>query len=177
MKLKNLLEQVLDQLSRLDELEIDTSNIELYENPNTKSIFFDIGKFKYRVDFTKSMLKNGKSMVEFKFLLTNGPNQPKLSDFHDETSYWTALRRSQVGISGTGSPINVFKHVLGAVKKYTSDEMPDYLTFSGDDEHEKIYRFADQYIKKYIGYTLIEKNPIDDSDLSIGEHWFQRKKC
>lgn len=175
MKLKTILDQILEQLENVNELDLNPDSVDLQDNPNEKSIHFTIGNLKYSVEFIKSLLENGKSIVEFKFLLINGPNKPKLSDFYDEVSYLTALRRSQIGISGTGSPINVFKHVLAAVKKYTETESPEYLTFSGDDDHEKLYKFTDRYIEKYIGYVPLKKNPINDSEMATGEHWFQRR--
>lgn len=161
-------------MDSLKEVDFDLDSIELPKLENEKSIPFNVGSSKYVTNFIKSILPNKKTMVEIDFQLLNNPNNPKLKDFHDERQYLVALGKARSGASGTGNPLMVFKYVLATIRDYLKENPVDYIEFVGDDEHRGIYKYSPHYFEKHFGYKQIYKNPIDGSEISEGEFWFEK---
>ena len=74
MKLKTLLEQILDDMRSMEEVELDLDSLKFVEDADNKSIQFTVGDAKYVCNFTRSHTKasvDSKTVVEVKFYLLN----------------------------------------------------------------------------------------------------------
>ena len=173
MKLKSILDRLLEDVSRMEEIDIGLDDIDIpEENHNTKIMKFSIDNLIYQCNFDKFISKDGKSILEFNFQLLNSPNRPSMENFSDYRQYLIVLSKSQVDISGTGNPLLVFKYILAYLRDYLKKEQIDFITFIGDEDHTKVYKNSNHYFKKYLGYSQLEKNPINGESLLDGEFWF-----
>jgi len=137
---------------------------------NTHKYEFQIKQYIYDVEIIESIVVlTNKKIVSIKFKLMNGPNQPKRDDFQSDQQYQIALQKSQIGITGTGNSMGVFKKVLGSL-------ITDYITFSADEENRQgLYHKIIKTIQKYISlkYKQLDHNPVDKCELNKGEFWLE----
>ena len=113
IKLKQLLEnENIDEL--IETLDIDNisqndiNNVKILQGRN---IPFEVDGMKYKLEINLSLYNNHK-IAEVKFLLLNNPKSPKLPNFKNFEQYQIALKKSRVGITGTGNPFKILSKVL-----------------------------------------------------------------
>ena len=148
---------------------------------------FLVGDLTYQVEMTESfsilyhptiLNKDKKKIVEIKFKLLNNPKLPKLSDFKNNIQYQMALKKSQIGITGTGNPIKVFKKVIGSIINTIKEISPDYITFVADETNrQSLYEKLIEIVEKYIDtkYIRITTNPLNGEKLGTEEFWMEKK--
>ena len=172
MKLSDILNEVL---KNIDEIDVDSSKIQL-RVAKIVEYDFSIDGLNYRCTFRPSVFGESTTMVHVKFLLMNNPKSPTRKDIDSEESYQVALDRSRVGVTGTGNAFHVFGHVLSALKKYTEEYSPDYITFSGDEHHVDLYSSLIKYLgKKFPAYQISNVDPTTNDEPTVGEFWLKRK--
>ena len=170
MKLKDILTEIL---VHIDEIKIDPSDVH-FNVGKIVEYNFTVGGLNYRCIFRPSTVGE-LSSVGVKFILLNNPNAPKRDDFDSEMSYQDVLRKSMLGSTGTGNVFHVFGRVLSALKKYTNEYSPDYITFDGDEAHAKLYKSLDKYVgKNFPEYTMIHINPNTGTESEVGEFWLKK---
>ena len=119
---------------------------------NTNNYEFQIKQYIYHVEIVESIIiSNNKKIISIKFKLMNGPNQPNRNNFQTDQQYQIALQKSQLGITGTGNPMAVFRKVIGAIINMLKDINPNYVTFSADENNRRgLYDKIIKTIQKYI---------------------------
>lgn len=140
---------------------------------------FKINNLEYKVDIVESItLDTNKKMVEIKFKLINNPNAPKRDNFQNDYQYQIALNKSQIGITGTGNGIKVFKKVIATFIETIKDLKPDYVGFTADESNRQgLYTKIINTIQKYIPfeYKQLTIHPIDGYELNPEEFWLEIK--
>jgi len=174
MKLKELLEMSSEEMDEaLQELRIDDPGVSF----STQQVAnFEIDGMKYKCDFFESITGDGKRIVEVKFYLLNNPKSPKRSDFKTDRQYQIALKKSQLGIAGTGNAFKVLSAVCTAIKKYIENNTPDYISFTADEENrQKLYEAILRWASKYIsGYNRVNYNPLSGVESGPEEFWLEK---
>lgn len=178
IKLKELLsEKNIDKF--LEALNIDyisPDDINNVKNLGGKNIPFEVGSMKYRLEINLSLFKNEK-IAEVKFLLLNNPNFPKRVNFKTDLQYQIALKKSQVGITGTGNPFKILTKVLSILNYYVKGENIKYISFTADEENrQQLYkRILEKLINKYkIPYKQLSTNPLTGETLNSEEFWIMK---
>ena len=170
MKLQDILTEIL---SRVDEIKIDPSDVH-FNVGKIVEYNFSVGGLNYRCVFRPSTVREFSS-VGVKFLLLNNPKAPSRDDFESEMTYQDAIRKSMLGTTGTGNVFHIFGRVLSALKKYTDEYSPDYITFDGDEARAKLYKSFDKYVgKNFPEYKMININPNTGTEPEIGEFWLKK---
>lgn len=192
--LKEILNTSVEDLNKLSLDEIDlyidkldeiTPDFDI-EKINQHVYRFTIDDLVYQVEMTESLFvpwhpttlnKDKKKTIEIKFKLLNNPKLPKSSDFKDQYQYQIALKKSQVGITGTGNPLKVFKKVIGSIIKTIEEISPDYITFVADETNrQQLYNKLIGVIGKYINsqYVKIDASPLTGDKCGEEEFWMQK---
>jgi len=148
------------------------------EKINSHKYRFTIKNLKYEVDIIESLhLSSNKKIVEIKFKLMNNPNAPKRDQFDTQQQYDIALKKSQIGITGTGSPQKVFGKVVGTIINSIKEIEPDYITFITDEKKKqriyfKLLKLFDKYVS--IKYKQIDTNPLTKEKTEPEEFWLEK---
>lgn len=156
-------------------INIDT-NVE-FEKEGEK-FKFKVGDKIYNIEYTQSIIPyNNESVFEFKFKLLNNPKQPKRNDFKTDSQYQIALRKSQLGITGTGNAKKVFDSVISIIIKIISDKKPNYITFQADEPNrQRLYKSIVKDVSSKINtYQQINHNPVTNQPTENGEFWLKLK--
>ena len=152
-------------------------NFSLESDTNSRIFPFNINDHKYEVRADIKTTSDGKTIREFKFYLMNNPKSPMPKDFNNDIQYQIALKKSQVGITGTGNYFSVLTRVINIIAKYCENEKLNFITFTANEENRQgVYR---KILKKLsdihnLPYTELKYNPIDGSVLSDEEFWMER---
>ncbi len=178
IKLKELLNEsnIEKFLESLDIDSITPDDINNIQFLGGKNIPFDVDGMKYKLEINLSLHNNDK-IAEVKFLLLNNPKSPKRINFLNDLQYQIALKKSQVGITGTGNPFAILTKVMSLLNYYTKEENIKYLSFTADEENrQKLYkRILQKLINKFkIPYKQLTKNPITNDELSSEEFWLEK---
>jgi hypothetical protein len=149
-----------------------------FEKINQRVYRFRVKQLLYQVDITVSILSNKKNMIEIKFKLLNNPNTPKRVNFQTDQQYQIALQKSQVGVTSTGNPISVFKHVFGVIVDSIKDIKPDYISFIADESRQGLYSKFIKILKPYIPieYKRLMSNPLTGDELGNEEFWLEKQE-
>jgi hypothetical protein len=149
-----------------------------FEKINQHVYRFRIGQLLYQVDITESILSNKKKMIEIKFKLLNNPDAPKRINFQTYQQYQIALQKSQVGVTGTGNPIKVFKKVFGSIVISIKDIKPDYISFVADESRQGLYSKFIKILKPYIPieYKRLTINPLTGDEIGNEEFWLEKQE-
>jgi hypothetical protein len=181
IKLKSLLLTEDNINAFLETLEIESlssGDIDNIKNLGGKNIPFEIDGKKYKLEINLSLFNNDK-IAEVKFYLLNNPKSPNKQHFKNDTQYQLALKKSQLGITGTGNPFKILTKVLSLLNYYIKDENDiKYLTFVADEENrQRLYKsILQKIIKKYnIPYKQCNKNPMTGDVLNPEEFWLEKK--
>ena len=183
--LKEILETPLENIETLNEEELDIYAEAImeagpsfdYEKENVHVYKFQVKGLLYRVELTESIFPNSKKLIEVKFKLMNNPKAPRRTDFQTDQQYQIALRKSQVGLTGTGNPNAVFARVMGVIIESVKSIQPDYITFTAEenkrrDFYQKLIRFMRKYI--LITYNQIFINPLTGEQIGDEEFWLEK---
>ena len=178
IKLKELLtkENVDKFLEALNINDISPEDISNIKNLGGKNIPFEVDNLKYKLEINLSLFKNEK-IAEVKFMLLNNPKMPKLSNFKTDIQYQIALKKSQVGITGTGNPFKILTKVLSILNYYVKEENIKYISFTADEENrQQLYkRILEKLINKHnIPYKQLAYNPLNGESLNSEEFWIER---
>jgi hypothetical protein len=178
INLKKLITEndISDFIESFDLNKPSDSVVNTFKNLGGKNIPFEVDGLKYKLEINLSMIYNDK-VAEIKFYLLNNPKMPKKSDFMNNIQYNIALKKSQLGITGTGNSFKVLKEVLSLLKYYIDTENIKYLTFTADEENrQKLYKsILQKLIKKYnIPYFEIFKNPLTGDEIGSEEFWLEK---
>ena len=181
--LKEILNTPLEELHLLSERELDLFFDGLEPDFDIEKVHQDVYRFRvknllYQVDITISVMSNEKKMIEIKFRLLNNPGKPHRNSFQSDQQYQVALRKSEVGVTGTGNPLSVFKKVFGAVITSIKDIQPDYIVFSADENNRQgLYNKFIEILSPYIPfkYKKIEINPLTGDRLGEEEFWLEKQ--
>lgn len=159
----------------LDEMVIDPAAVEF---ATQRVINFEVCGLKYKCEFDESVTKSGAKILEFKFYLLNNPHPPKRNDYKSDQQYQIALKKSQVGITGTGNQFKVFSLVCSSIKKYIDQNNPDYITFTADEENrQSLYGTMLKWAMKYISnYRRVFNNPLTGNEVGKEEFWLEKYK-
>jgi hypothetical protein len=171
----NEIQEMLNNPKSIEEIVPDFN----FQKINTHKYQFIIKNLIYNVDITESIIQSsGKKIIEIKFKLMNNPNAPKKSNFPNDRQYQIALQKSQIGITGTGSPQKIFGKVFGAIIDVIKEIDPDYITFTADEaKRQRLYlKFLDLF-QKYIPqkYEQTKINPLTDDETGSEEFWLIKK--
>ena len=182
--LKEIMGTPLEELQTLssDELDLYIEGIEpifTQRKVNTHVYQFNIKDLLYQVEITESLLADGKKMIEVKFKLMNNPNIPRREDFSTDSQYRIALRKSEIGITGTGSGHvqEIFGNVIGVMINTIKEIRPNYISFTADeDRRQSLYSRLIKLMTKYIPltYTRISVNPLTGKELGNEEFWLEK---
>lgn len=138
---------------------------------------FKINNLIYKVEIVESVtLDTNKKLLEIKFKLMNNPNAPQKNDFQNDLQYQIALKKSQIGITGTGNGIKILKKVIATFIETIKDLKPDYVGFSADESNrQKLYTKIINTVQKHMpfNYTHLKNHPIDNYELNPGEFWLE----
>ena len=152
IKLKSLLteESINAYLESLDISNISPEDINNIKNLGGKNIPFEIDGMQYKLEINLSLFKDAR-IADVKFMLLNNPRSPKKSYFKTNQQYQIAVKKSQVGITGTGNPFKILTKVLSILNYYVNEEKIKYITFSADEENrQKLYgKILQKLIEKY----------------------------
>lgn len=144
---------------------------------NSKKYEFSVKNMNYVVDITESItLDTNRKLVEIKFKLINNPNIPKKDDFQSDSQYQIALQKSQIGVTGTGNGIQVFKKVIATFIETIKEIKPDYVGFTADESNrQQLYNKITTTIQKYIPfkYKQLKNHPTDGYELNTNEFWLE----
>ena len=144
---------------------------------NSRKYEFSIKNLVYNVEIVESVVLNtDKKLVEIKFKLMNNPNDPKRDDFQSDAQYQIALQKSQIGITGTGNGVKVFKKVIAIFIEAIKEIKPNYVGFTADESNQQgLYTKIINTIQKYISfkYKQLKTHPIDYYDLNDEEFWLE----
>ncbi len=142
-----------------------------------KSTEFSFDDCKYKCEFRMSMTENNKTILEFKFFLTDGPNKPNPKNFSSEQQYKVALSRWSIGIVGVKHPLKALQNALSSLKNAINSKKTDFVSFTANEENrQRLYRkFFERYNHLIPNYEICSKNPITGDDLSSEEFWLERK--
>ena len=139
---------------------------------------FNVKNLVYEVDITESLeISSNKKAMEIKFKLMNNPKAPNRANFSNQWEYDIALRKSQVGITGTGSSQMVFSKVLGVVIDSIREISPDYITFADEiEKRQTLYLKFIELFRKYVPmkYRQISINPLTKEETSPGEFCLEK---
>lgn len=178
MELKTLLEidnidELIEALNIDDISQDDINNVKILQGRN---IPFEVDGMKYKLEINLSLYNNEK-IAEVKFLLLNNPKSPKLSNFKNDKQYQIALRKSQVGITGTGKPFKILSKVLSLLNYYTKEENIKYISFTADETNrQELYAKILQKLidKAKIPYKKLDTNPLTGEELTSEEFWIEK---
>jgi len=178
IKLSNLMtEENIDSfLESLNIDDISPDDINNIKNLGGKKIPFAVNGMKYNLEIDLSLFNNEK-IAEVKFILLNNPKSPKKIHFKTDQQYQIALRKSQVGVTGTGNPFKILTKVLSLLNFYFKEENIKYVSFVADEENrQKLYnKILQKLIDKYkIPYKQLLINPINGNNLNPEEFWIER---
>ena len=144
---------------------------------NTRKYEFNVKNYVYNVEIVESLVLNtDKKLIEIKFKLMNNPNAPKRDNFQSDAQYQIALQKSQIGITGTGNGIKVFKKVIATFIEAIKEIKPNYVGFTADESNrQELYIKIINTIQKYIPfkYKQLKTHPIDNYDLNAEEFWLE----
>lgn len=162
-----IIEEIKDNLddALVPDFDVEKVNQHVYK--------FSVNDLNYQVEITESIADN-KKIIEIKFKLLNNPKSLKKSDFKTDQQYQIALKKNQVGITGTGNPIQVFKKVIGSIIKVINEVSPDYITFSADElNRQSLYSKMINIVGKYLNikYITSKVNPITNDVCGEEEFW------
>lgn len=170
--IKDMTEEQIEQLMNEDlvpDFDIKQIDTKKYEFVTEKGLI-------YHVEITESIvLDTQKKILSIKFRLMNNPNAPKRNNFQSDTQYQIALQKSQLGVTGTGNPLVVFRKVMGAIITHYKKFNPNYITFIGDESRVRLYDKIIEMMKKYVNfnYKKLDHNPIDNVEHVDGEFWLE----
>jgi len=185
--LKEIMETPLESMDVLngDELDlyIETIISEAapgfnYRKINQHVYQFDVKDLLYQVEITESIFPDGKKMIGVKFKLMNNPNAPSRDDFQTDQQYKVAIRKSQIGITGTGNPNAVFAQVMGVMITSIKEIQPNYISFTADEgNRQSLYVRLIKLMEKHIPikYDRIFINPLTGENTGNEEFWLERK--
>lgn len=178
IKLKSLLtEKNIDAyVESLDINDISPDDINNIKNLGGKNIPFEVDGMQYKLEINLSLFHNNR-IADVKFMLLNNPKSPKKIHFKTDQQYQIALKKSQVGITGTGNPFRILTKVLSILNYYVKEENIKYVTFSADEENrQKLYgRILQKLIEKYkIPYKQLSFNPLNGESLNAEEFWIEK---
>lgn len=170
--LKELLQLSEQELDKLFEV-LDFGEIEPFDE---KNISFDVDNIKYECEFRLSLTKDKKSILEFKFIAIDGDGKPNKSDFGNEKQYAVAVKRWGTEILGVKHPLKALRNSLSMLRNYVISKKPYCVTFTANEENrQKLYKkFFERYGYLIPQYTICDKNPLDNSELSSEEFWLKR---
>jgi hypothetical protein len=180
--LKEILNTPLEEIDSLDTKELDLYIESItpgfkHRKINQHIYQFNVKDLLYQVEITESLLPNSKKMIEVKFKLMNNPKAPKRKDFQTDQQYQIALQKSQIGITGTGNPREVFGEVIGVLIDSIKDIQPDYISFTADEEgRQSLYSRLVRLMGRYIPtkYNKIIVNPLTGDSVGNEEFWLEK---
>lgn len=169
-ELYDMLEEMVNSTEfELTELDLSDTSDFADSSEGTK---FEVDGKKYYCEFIISKTEDGKSVLEYKFYLLNG-RKVNRDNFKTDAQYQIALRKSQVGITGTGRPFKVIGNAVGALMRYVKKYNPDYITFTADEANrQRLYATIFRKYGKEIGnYEMTNFNPITKEEKGDEEFW------
>ena len=170
---ENDIDNFLESLNIDDISSDDITNI---KNLGGKNIPFEVDGMQYKLEINLSLSKNEK-IADVKFMLLNNPKLPKKSNFKNDSQYQIALKKSQIGITGTGNPFKILTKVLSLLNYYVKEENIKFIVFTADEENRQtLYnRILQKLIDKYkIPYKQLSINPLNGNILNSDEFWIEK---
>lgn len=171
VELLNIPEEELNQQFET----LDFGNLDEPFDP--KEIEFSVDDYKYRCEFAlgPSQKNPDDKILEFKFVVIDGPNKPKKSDYQSDVQHAVAIRRWGVGVIGVKHPLKALRNALQSLLRYIRSYKPKYITFSADEENrQRLYKkFYEHYGHLIPQYKMCDKNPETDEPLDKKEFWLE----
>jgi len=169
----DIVDEIYDQIKK-EGINIDP-DID-YEILAGSTFEFKDGNKIYHLEYTVSLTDNQKRIFDFKFKLMNNPKMPKRINFKTDQQFQIALKKSQIGITGTGNAKKIFDKVISVIVKIVYEKKPEYINFQADEENrQKLYKFLiKDVIKKIDGYKLINVNPLNNDKVVDGDFWLEK---
>lgn len=172
--LKEILKLSDDELDNLFEV-LDLGGL---DDPWDGKTDFSVDDCKYKCQLSLETCTNDptEKVLEFKFVLTDGPNKPDRNNFDTNQQYVVALHHWSIGIVGVSHPIKALRNALQVLSRYIRSYKPKYVTFSANEKNrQKLYgKFFARYGHYIPNYKLIDINPDTGEKVDDKEFWLER---